>query len=181
MKFQMLGSADKPGPVRLSDVYNSQVGDASMGIAASQKALYDAYNSLNSSLKDRYSGKLLTSSDNLNNYYGSDKTGLYVTASGVQNAALDWAGLLVSGSTGSHQMQFNSTGLHIRSYTGSPLAWTSWAKVPFVTAGNWTPQLYDYETYLRSFASQSYYKIGSLYVMFINANNLNYSGVNTMI
>ena len=48
MKFQMLGSADKPGPVRLSDVYNSQVGDASMGIAASQKALYDAYSSLNS-------------------------------------------------------------------------------------------------------------------------------------
>lgn len=52
MKFQMLGSADKPGPVRLSDVYSSQVGDASTGIAASQKALYDAYNSLNSSISN---------------------------------------------------------------------------------------------------------------------------------
>lgn len=49
MKFQMLGDANHAGPVRLSDVYSSQVGDASTGIAASQKALYDAYSSLNSS------------------------------------------------------------------------------------------------------------------------------------
>lgn len=48
MKFQMLGDANKAGPVRLSDVYDSEVGGASTGIAASQKALYDAYNSLNS-------------------------------------------------------------------------------------------------------------------------------------
>ena len=50
MKFQMLGDANKAGPVRLSDVYDSEVGGASTGIAASQKALYDAYNSLNSSI-----------------------------------------------------------------------------------------------------------------------------------
>lgn len=54
MKFQMLGDANKAGPVRLSDVYDSEVGGASTGIAASQKALYDAYNSLNSRL-DTYS------------------------------------------------------------------------------------------------------------------------------
>ena len=67
MKFQMLGDANHAGPVRLSDVYNSQVGDASTGIAASQKALYDAYSSLNS----RLSSKLNT--DILSN--GEDNTG----------------------------------------------------------------------------------------------------------
>lgn len=51
MKFNMLGDANHAGPVRLSDVYSSQVGDASQGVAASQKALYDAYNSLNSRFK----------------------------------------------------------------------------------------------------------------------------------
>lgn len=54
MKFNMLGDANHAGPVRLSDVYNSQVGDASQGVAASQKALYDAYNSLNSSMTSEY-------------------------------------------------------------------------------------------------------------------------------
>ena len=50
MKYNMLGDANYAGPVRLSDTYDSEVGDASTGIAASQKALYDAYNSLNSRL-----------------------------------------------------------------------------------------------------------------------------------
>ena len=53
MKFQMLGTTDKAGPVRLSDVYNSEVGGAETGIAASQKALYDAYSSLNSRMTYR--------------------------------------------------------------------------------------------------------------------------------
>ena len=48
MKFTMLGSANHAGPVRLSDTYSSSVGAAADGIAASQKALYDAYTSLNS-------------------------------------------------------------------------------------------------------------------------------------
>lgn len=50
MKYSMLGDANNPGPVRLSDVYDSDVGGASAGVAASQKALYEAYNSLNSSI-----------------------------------------------------------------------------------------------------------------------------------
>lgn len=49
MKFNMLGNANRTGPVRLSDAYSSLVGGASQGVAASQKALYNAYNSLNSS------------------------------------------------------------------------------------------------------------------------------------
>ena len=48
MKFNMLGNANRTGPVRLSDAYSSLVGGASQGVAASQKALYNAYNSLNS-------------------------------------------------------------------------------------------------------------------------------------
>lgn len=50
MKYSMLGDANNAGPVRLSDVYDSNVGGASAGVAASQKALYEAYNSLNSSI-----------------------------------------------------------------------------------------------------------------------------------
>lgn len=56
MKFNMLGDANHAGPVRLSDVYSSAVGDASTGIAASQKALYDAYSSLNSRITTVNSG-----------------------------------------------------------------------------------------------------------------------------
>lgn len=58
MRFNMLGDANDPGPVRLSDVYSSAVGDASSGIAASQKALYDAYSSLNSSKFDKTGGEV---------------------------------------------------------------------------------------------------------------------------
>lgn len=38
------------GHVKLSDTYTSSVGDASSGVAASQKALFDAYSSLNSNI-----------------------------------------------------------------------------------------------------------------------------------
>lgn len=40
------------GHVKLSDTYTSSVGDASSGVAASQKALFDAYSTLNSNLDD---------------------------------------------------------------------------------------------------------------------------------
>lgn len=38
------------GHVKLSDTYTSSVGDASSGVAASQKALFDAYSTLNSNI-----------------------------------------------------------------------------------------------------------------------------------
>lgn len=46
MRFTMLGSNLQPGPVTLSDDYSKVVGNAKQGVAASQKALYDVYNSL---------------------------------------------------------------------------------------------------------------------------------------
>ena len=48
MIYNMKGDVNHAGPVRLSDVYSSAVGSAKDGVAASQRALYDAYNSLNS-------------------------------------------------------------------------------------------------------------------------------------
>lgn len=56
MRFTMLGSDHHPGPVLLSDDYSSVVGNAKQGVAASQKALYDAYNSLNSRIKALWTG-----------------------------------------------------------------------------------------------------------------------------
>ena len=47
------GTASNYGHIKLSDTYTTSVGDASSGIAASQKALFDAYSELNS--KDRKS------------------------------------------------------------------------------------------------------------------------------
>lgn len=50
----MRGDAYHAGPVMLSDVYTSAVGSAKDGVAASQRALYDAYNSLNSSIDKQF-------------------------------------------------------------------------------------------------------------------------------
>ena len=52
MIYNMRGDTYHAGPVVLSDVYTSAVGSAKDGVAASQRALYDAYNSLNSSIID---------------------------------------------------------------------------------------------------------------------------------
>ena len=52
MIYNMRGDTYHAGPVMLSDVYTSAVGSAKDGVAASQRALYEAYNSLNSSVID---------------------------------------------------------------------------------------------------------------------------------
>ena len=52
MIYNMRGDTYHAGPVLLSDVYTQSVGHAKDGIAASQGALYDAYNSLNSSISN---------------------------------------------------------------------------------------------------------------------------------
>jgi hypothetical protein len=48
------GDATNYGHVRLSDVYNSQIGTAAQSIGASQKAVYDAYDALNSKFNMMY-------------------------------------------------------------------------------------------------------------------------------
>ena len=44
------GTGTVYGHVKLSDTYTSSVGDASSGVAASQKALFDAYSTLNTNI-----------------------------------------------------------------------------------------------------------------------------------
>ena len=55
------------GHVKLSDTYTSSVGDASSGVAASQKALFDAYSTLNSNISNLIKIKIYTTQTN--NYY----------------------------------------------------------------------------------------------------------------
>lgn len=66
---------------------------------------------------------------NLNNY---TESGFYIVGSGNTNAPESWAAMIVcsAGNTayGVHQMMFNANGMWIRSYTGSPLAWTTWIR-----------------------------------------------------
>ena len=50
MIYNMRGDTYHAGPVMLSDVYTSAVGSAKDGVAASQRALYDSYNTLKSSV-----------------------------------------------------------------------------------------------------------------------------------
>lgn len=47
------GTAEYYGHVKLSNTYTSSVGDASSGVAASQKALFDAYSTLSTNIETR--------------------------------------------------------------------------------------------------------------------------------
>jgi len=74
-------------------------------------------------------GEVLGSGRNLNDYDYS-RAGIYELQSGMSNAPLNWGCLIVGGYAGSHQLAFNySSGIFIRSKTGSPLAWTRWRQV----------------------------------------------------
>lgn len=52
------GDATNYGHVRLSDIYNSQIGTAAQSIGASQKAVADMYTTLNSKLNTTYAEKI---------------------------------------------------------------------------------------------------------------------------
>jgi len=74
-------------------------------------------------------GEVLGSGKNLNDYDYS-RAGIYELQSGMSNSPLTWGCLVVGGHAGSHQLAFNySSGIYIRSKTGSPLAWTRWRQV----------------------------------------------------
>lgn len=49
------------------------------------------------------------------------------------------------------------------------------------SSGTWTPQLYDYNTYLRDLEPSRYVKIGQFVFAWINMNNPDLSGINTMM
>lgn len=75
----------------------------------------------------------ITSGDDLDNYWGPRKAGLWVvntTRSEVANCPLSYSGLIVIaiGQSGAQQMIFNHTGIYYRDRTGSgsSIAWSTW-------------------------------------------------------
>lgn len=94
------GTANNWGHVKLSDSYTSSSGAASSGVAASSKALYDAYTTLNAKFKVKIledaivdSNGTVTLNDNVKNYnvievYFIDNDNMYgITRFGAGNGA----------------------------------------------------------------------------------------------
>lgn len=94
------GTASSWGHVKLSDSYTSSAGAASSGVAASSKALYDAYTTLNAKFKVKVledaivdSNGTVTLNDNVKNYnvidvYFIDNDNMYgITRLGAGNGA----------------------------------------------------------------------------------------------
>ena len=50
-----------------------------------------------------------------------------------------------------------------------------------ITYGTWTPKIYDLDTYKRDMPTQTYIKIGRLYVLFLYENPFQSTVFNTMI
>ena len=74
---------------------------------------------------------IITSGKDLNDYKSN---GLYIIQSGVTNAPASWCALLVIGAPtayGVHQLAFSFSAFYVRSYTGSPMAWTNWRSLTF--------------------------------------------------
>ena len=70
------------------------------------------------------------SPQDLNDYWGASKAGLYYVSSGVANSPVDYAGLLVI-STGnlSAQLIIDYQNMYFRLRQGTPPSWKSWHKV----------------------------------------------------
>ena len=69
----------------------------------------------------------LTSGSDLNDIKTIDKAGVYGIASGVANCPVAWSSMIaIPSSGGMHQLVFNVGEVYVRSYTGSPLAWSDW-------------------------------------------------------
>lgn len=66
---------------------------------------------------------------NLNTMTNLGDSGLYEARNQNIGAWRNWTGLINVAGSGAHQMQFSADGVAVRSYTGSPSAWTSWNKV----------------------------------------------------
>lgn len=74
---------------------------------------------------------IITSGRDLNDYKSN---GLYIIQSGVTNSPSSWCALLVIGTPttyGVHQIAFSFSAFYVRSYTGSPMAWTNWRSLTF--------------------------------------------------
>lgn len=77
---------------------------------------------------------VLRSGDDLDNYKGTNATGLYEITTGVANAPIEWCWMLVIGGSGSIQIIFSQTRIYVRAYTGNPLHWQAWCQVGLTLA-----------------------------------------------
>lgn len=77
----------------------------------------------------------------------------------------------------------NSSGKNSNLYTRHYYTdgWGDWHKIAIQTSGTWTPQLYDYTTFVRNLGDGSYLREGDLVVANLYLSNPNLSGVSTMI
>ena len=58
-------------------------------------------------------------------------SGIYEARNQNVGAWRNWTGFINAVGVGAHQMQFSADGVAVRSYTGTPLAWTSWRQLQF--------------------------------------------------
>ena len=135
MKYNVLGDTNHAGYVRLSDVYTSAVGSAKDGIAASQRALYDAYNSITTSLINKVYpvGSIYLSVNNVSpaTFIGGTWTALsngYIlklitSGTGGTETATGNTGQ-ASGNTGSHTLTAKESGCPTHGH-GNNLAFTT--------------------------------------------------------
>lgn len=57
----------------------------------------------------------------------------------------------------------------------------TWAKSATFESGDWTPKLYDLDTYKRDLAAGKYYRIGNFIIAFQSQQNPDLSGISTMM
>lgn len=89
------------------------------------KTAYDIIKAIASSIK---TGSLYNV--DLNDYKG---TGLYEITTNNSHAPTTWAWMLVIGGIGSIQIVFAQTYIYVRTYSGSPLTWSTWRRVGLST------------------------------------------------
>lgn len=113
---------------------SSNVSAISSGGMNEMKSITDT---LNGKITNNLSGAYLSASDDLNNFYGYEHTGLYnIGADKPANCPSSWVQLMVIASnSGVSQMLVHEDWIMIRRRTGSPVSWTAWREVPIYDSG----------------------------------------------
>lgn len=126
--------------------------------------LVGAANELNGAITPLKTAPSLTSSDNLNDLYGSDKNGFYYLGSGVQNAPTNYAGLVNITNANGECFQFVVGAYNVISFryrAGNPASWSTWREMYSPESVTLTPS----STYINSTSCLLCQKIGRI-VMF---------------
>lgn len=102
------------------------------------KTIIPAINELNNglaSIRAFNNPKVIRANEDLNNYAGVDKAGVYYvngTTVTISNAPTNYCALYVmSSGSPTFQFAFNKNAFYFRAYTGSPATWGEWHSVSF--------------------------------------------------